>query len=137
MMSAMEILASAGPWTYPLGAMALCLVGSVVRAATVIRSDTPVPAAGPPHHAVVVWGILAGVVGLLGTVLGVARLIEGAQTIAGSDAPDLAAILDVLRRGAIVTASPVALGLALFAASLVAWLGLGFALNRRVSDGSH
>lgn len=127
----MDILASAGPWAYPLGAMALCLLGSVVRAATVIHSDAPVPPAGPPQHAVVVWGVLAGVVGLLGTVVGVARLIEGVQAIAGSDSPDLETVLDVLRRGAIVTASPVALGLTIFAASLVAWLALGFALNRR------
>lgn len=116
--------------------MALCLLGSIVRAATVIRSDAPVPPAGPPHHAVVVWGVLSGVVGLLGTVVGVARLFEGVQAIAGSDAPDLETVLEVLRRGAIVTASPVTLGLTLFAVSLVAWLALGFAINRRAGIGA-
>lgn len=135
MMSAMDILASAGPWTYPLGAMALCLLGSVVRAAIVIRSEDPVPPAGPPHHAVVVWGILAGVVGLLGTVVGVTRLVEGVQAVAGSDTPDLEAVLEVLRQGALITGSPFALGLVLFALSLAAWLVLGFVLNRRVGDG--
>lgn len=132
----MDILASAGPWAYPLGVMALCLLGSIVRAATVIRSDAPVPPAGPPHHAVIVWGTLSGVVGLLGTVVGVARLTEGVQAIVGSDAPALETVLEVLRSGAIVTASPVVLGLTLFAASLVAWLVLGVALNRRAGTGA-
>ena len=133
----MDILSAAGPWTYPLGVMALCLLASVARAATVIRSDQPVPPAGPPHHAVVVWGILAAVVGLLGTVVGLARLAEGVQAVAGSEAPELEAVLGVLRQGAVVTASPVTLGLALFAISLAAWLVLGFALNRGAGDRSH
>ena len=134
MISPVTLLSSTGPWLYPLAAAAACLVGSVVRAFLVIRSDRPVPPAGPPHHAVLVWGVLAVVVGLLGTVVGSARLALGARAVAGPEETDLQAMMDVVWSGAVVVISPVTLGLALLCFSLVCWLLLGFALNRSVES---
>lgn len=126
----MEAISSAGPWIYPLLAVLAGLLGSIVRAAVVIRSSEPVPPAGPPHHAVVVWGVLGLVVGLIGTVVGFGRLALGARTAAGGDRPELEAVLGVLFEGALVIVTPVTLGLWLLTASLVAWLVLGLLLNR-------
>ncbi|MDX1645717.1 MAG: hypothetical protein R3304_01135 [Longimicrobiales bacterium] len=130
----MDFLTSTGPWLYPLAALAVCLLASVLRAIVVIRSSRPVPPAGPPHHPVLAWGALGLVVGLLGTVVGVARLGQAARPLlGGGGGADLERLLDVVERGAIVVVSPLGVGLALFTLSLVFWLALGFALNRTVS----
>ena len=129
----MDILASAGPWLYPLAAVALGLVLTAVRVLSVIRSSAPVPPAGPPHHAVVAWGALGAVVGLAGTVVGGARLGEGLQAVVGPGDVDAARLLEILHEGSLVVASPAAVGLGLLSLSLICWLVLGFLLNRRLA----
>jgi hypothetical protein len=130
----MDLLTSTGPWLYPLVAVGLCLLGAVLRAAMVIRSmDDKLPAAGAPHHAVIVWGVLGGVVGLLGTVIGFGRVAVGARAVTGSERAELEAMLSVMWEGVMVIVTPVTLGLWLFTGSLVAWLVLQFMVNRKLS----
>ena len=130
----MDILSLAGPWAYPLAVVALGLAISVVRALLTIRSAGPVPPAGPPHHATVAWGALGAVVGLMGTVVGVGRLGEGLRSVVGTEDADVVRVLDILREGSMVAATPAAVGLGLLSLSLLSWLGLGFLLNRRAAD---
>lgn len=129
----MDLLTATGPWLYPLLGVAVCLAISVVRAAIVIRTleDGP-PPAGPPHTAVVAWGVLGGVVGLLGTVVGFGRLAIGARAAAGAERADLDAMLAVMWEGVLVVVTPVTLGLWLFTASIVAWLVLQFLFGRKL-----
>ena len=130
----MDLLAATGPWLYPLLAVAACLALAVVRAALAIRAlgDRP-PPAGPPHTAVVAWGVLGGVVGLLGTVVGFGRLALGARAAAGGgESPEPEAMLAVLWEGVLVIVTPVTLGLWLFTASIIAWLLLQFMLGRKL-----
>ena len=129
----MEFLNSTGPWMYPLLAVAVCLIVSVVRAAIIISAaDGEMPRAGPPHHAVVVWGVLGGVVGLLGTVIGFGRVAVGARAVTGAERAELEAMLAVMWDGVMIIVTPVTLGLWLFTASLVAWLVLQYMLGRKV-----
>lgn len=127
----MDVFSSAGPWIYPLLAVLAGLLGSIARTLLVIRSSEPVPPAGPPHHTVVVWGVLGLVVGLIGTLVGLGRLALGARAAAGGERAEIEAVLEVLLDGALVIVTPVTLGLWLFTVSLVAWLVLGFVLNWR------
>lgn len=127
----MDVFTSAGPWIYPLLAALAGLLGSIARASVVIRSSESVPPAGPPHHTVVVWGVLGLVVGLIGTLVGLGRLALGARAAAGGERAEIEVVLEVLLDGALVIVTPVTLGLWLFTSSLVAWLVLGFVLNRR------
>lgn len=122
----MDLLTAAGPWMYPLLAVGACLVGSVIHAGTVISSSDGTAAAGPPHHAVIVWGVLAGVVGLLGTVIGFGRVAVGARAATGAERAELEAMLAVMWDGVLVIVTPVTIGLWLFTASLVAWLVLHY-----------
>jgi hypothetical protein len=129
----MNLLAASGPWLYPLLAVAACLAITVVRAAVVIRAlDDAPPPAGPPHTAVVAWGVLGGVVGLLGTLVGFGRLAVGARVAAGAERPELEEMLAVMWEGVLVIVTPFMLGLWLFTASIVAWLVLQLMLGRRL-----
>lgn len=130
----MELIAATGPWMYPLLGIGLCLLVAVVRAGFAIGAiDDEVPAAGPPHHSIIVWGVLSVVVGLLGTVIGFGRVAVGARATAGVDRADLAAMLAVILDGAMVIVTPITVGLWLLTIALVAWLALHFALGRRLS----
>lgn len=131
MIGPMQTLSSAGPWIYPLGALALCLLLSIGRALVVIRSDDPLPPAGPPHHTVLVWGALGLVVGLAGMLVGLGRLAAGIRAVLRSEGTEVEAVADMMMPGLVVVAAPATLGLVVLATALVAWLGLGFLLNRR------
>lgn len=129
----MELVSRAGPWVYPLLGIGLCLLVAIVRAAIVIMSmDRGPHPAGPPHNTVIAWGVLGGVVGLLGTLVGFARLAVSARQATGAQRVDLEALLDVLWGGAAVIVAPVTLGLWLFSVAVVAWLVLQYLLGRRV-----
>lgn len=128
-----ELLTSTGPWMYPLLAIGACLLASAARAAIVIAGlkDLP-PAAGPPHHAVVVWGVLGVVVGLLGTVVGFGRVVLGARAAVGAERADFEAMMAVIWDGVLVIVTPITLGLWLLTLSLGLWLVLQFYLNRKL-----
>lgn len=131
--SVADLLSAAGPWVYPLAAVALCLLGGAIRAALTIAGSAGImPASGPPHHSIIVWGVLGLVVGLLGTVIGFARVAVGARSAAGGDFSDFEAMLTVLWDGVLVIMTPVTLGLWLFTMSLVVWLVLDWVLKRKV-----
>lgn len=131
--SVTDLLAAAGPWVYPLAVVALCLVGSTIRAGLAItRSEGAMPVSGPPQHAVIVWGALSVVVGLLGTAIGFARVAVGARAAAGGDFSEFEAMFAVLWDGVLVIMTPITLGLWLFCVSLVTWLALDWALKRKI-----
>lgn len=128
----MTLLSATGPWMYPLIAVGLCLLGSIVRAAFVIRIwDGSVTPSGPPHASVLVWGALGVVVGLLGTVIGFGKVALGARAATGAERAELEAMLGVMWEGAMIIVTPVTLGLWLFTVALVAWLGLQLMFNRK------
>jgi hypothetical protein len=122
----MDLLTAAGPWMYPLLAVGACLFASIVHAAVVIATGDSAHPAGPPHHAVLAWGVLAGVVGLLGTVIGFGKVAIGARAATGAERAELEAMLAVMWDGVLVIVTPVTIGLWLFTAALVAWIGLHY-----------
>jgi hypothetical protein len=129
----MNLVAAAGPWLYPLLAVAACLVLSIVRATVIIAGLDGAPhPAGPPHLPVLAWGVLAVVVGLLGTVVGFGRLALGIREETAAIRVELTTMLDMVWAGATVVLTPVALGLCLFTLSILAWLLLQFMLGRRL-----
>lgn len=129
----MDLLTATGPWLYPLLAVALCILGAAARAAWVIRhSEGVMPAAGAPHHSVIVWGVLGAVVGLLGTVIGFGRVAIGARAAAGTELTEPEAMLSIMWDGTLVIVTPVTLGLWLFTSSLIVWLLLDWGLKRAV-----
>ncbi len=130
----MDVLSALGPWLYPLVIVALCLIGTVTRAVlTIARLTDELPASGAPHHAVLAWGVLGGVVGLLGTVIGFGRVAVGARAATGAERAELEAMLAVMWDGVLVIVTPVTMGLWLFTTSLVAWLALQFWINRKLT----
>jgi hypothetical protein len=73
---------------------------------------------------VIVWGVLAGVVGLLGTVIGFGRVAVGARAVTGGESAQIEAMLAVMWDGVLVILTPITFGLWLLTISLVAWLAL-------------
>jgi hypothetical protein len=128
----MEILTATGPWMYPLLIVAGCLLASIVHSAVVILNSESAPSAAPAHHAVLGWGVLAGVVGLLGTVIGFGKVAVGARAATGAERAELEAMLAVMWDGVMVIVTPVTIGLWLFTIALVAWLGLHYLTRQRL-----
>jgi O-antigen ligase len=129
----MEFLSTLGPWMYPLGGVAVLLLVDITRAgAAIARIDGEFPASGPPHHTVLGWGVLAGVVGLLGTVVGFGRVAVGARAATGAERAELEGMLELMWEGVMVIVTPTIAGLGLFTAALVAWLILQYAFTARM-----
>ncbi len=129
-----QMIGLLGPWLYPLVAVGLGLLGTMIRACVVIsRLTDRLPESGAPHHPVLAWGVLAGVVGLLGTVIGFGRVAVGARAATGAERAELEAMLAVMWDGALVIVTPVTMGLWLFTTSLAVWLALQFWINRTLS----
>jgi hypothetical protein len=115
-----------GPWVYPLGAIAVVLFADAVRAGVALAARDGAAMRASPHHTVLGWGVLAAVVGLLGTTIGFGRLLTGARVAAGGDRAELEGVLEVLQAGAIVSVAPAVVGLGLFTAAVCAWLALQY-----------
>ena len=131
----MQLFDMLGPWLYPLAGVGLCLLAAVVRAVVMVaRMEGRLPASGPPHHAVLAWGVLGGVVGLLGTVVGFGRMALGVRAATGAERAELEAMFAVLWDGALVIATPVTVGLWLFTTALVCWLGLYYWIEARLGS---
>lgn len=127
----LELWAVAGPWVYPIGVIGLCLSGAIVQAVRRAWLGDDPAALRAPHQAVVGWGILAVVVGLLGSVVGVARVAAYVGLSAGASAEELADMLSVTLSGAVVLSAPLALGLGLLTVAVVAWLGVHYVQQLR------
>lgn len=129
----MNPISATGPWIYPLLGAALCLLAAIVHATVAtLRAGDGVPQPAPAHHAVLGWGVLGSVVGLLGTVIGFGRVAIGARAATGSGREDFEAMMSVLWDGAVVIVAPVTVGLWLFTTALVAWLILHYVLRARL-----
>jgi hypothetical protein len=128
----MEILTATGPWMYPLLIVAGCLLVSIVHSFHVIWNAESGSSVAPVHHAVLGWGVLAGVVGLLGTVIGFGKVAVGARAVTGSERAELESMLAVLWDGVMVIVTPVTIGLWLFTIALIAWLGLHYLTRQRL-----
>ena len=126
----MDFLTTLGPWMYPLAGVAVLLVADIVRAAvSIVAMDGALPASGAPHHSVLGWGVLAGVVGLLGTVVGFGRVAVGARAATGAERAELEGMLALMWEGVMVIVTSAIAGLALFTIALAAWLLLQYAIN--------
>ena len=129
----MDFLSTLGPWMYPLALVSVVLLIDIVRAGLAIASmEREMPAAGPPHHSVIVWGFVASVVGLLGTVIGFGRVAIGARAATGAERAELEGMLAIMWEGVMVIVTPVTAGLWLFTFALIAWLCLQYALARKL-----
>lgn len=129
----MDLIAATGPWMYPLMAVGACILGSTIHAAVIIRSlDGTAPPAGAPHASIIVWGVLAFVVGLLGTVVGFGRVVIGARAATGAELADMEAMMAVIWDGVLIIVTPVTLGLWMTTCALVLWLILQFWFGRRL-----
>lgn len=129
----MDFVTTLGPWMYPLAGVAVLLVADAVRAAVVVASmERSAPAYGAPHHTVLGWGVLAAVVGLLGTVVGFGRVALGARAATGAERAQLEGMLALMWEGVRVIVTPSIAGLALFTFALVAWLLLQYAFALRL-----
>ena len=129
----MDFLTTLGPWMYPLAGVAVLLVADIVRAVvTTAGLDGALPASGPPHNTVLVWGVLAGGVGLLGTVVGFGRVAVGARAATGAERAELEGMLALMWEGVMVIVTPAIAGLALFTIALAAWLLLQYAITLKL-----
>ena len=106
--------AQMGIWAYPMLLVALLLAGQILRVVTGLKKKETGQGA-PSAGAILVWGALAGVLGFLGTAVGIS-LAAGVIETASSLSPG------VIAGGVKVALSTTVFGLALFAVALVAWL---------------
>lgn len=111
---------------YPLTIVAVFLVIEVVRATRAVLADGGAPASATSAriHPVLLWGVLAAVLGVLGTVIGVYQAAE-AISRAGAAAPTL------VWGGIKVALGSTIVGMLLLGIASIAWLGLQFENGRR------
>lgn len=99
---------------WPMLIAAAFLLLQIARAVIAARSPT---GAARTRHAVLVWGFLNALLGVLGTVLGLA-VTAGSVAAAGRIEPTL------LGGGLQIALSPSILGLLLLTVAIIAWLAL-------------
>jgi hypothetical protein len=109
---------------WPLLVAALFLFVQIGRALIQVRSQAPDSVR--TRHAILVWGLLNALLGLLGTVLGVA---VAAQSVARAGTADPRLIGGGLQ----IALAPSILGLLLLTVAVIAWLVLQ-AMQPRVPD---
>lgn len=111
---------------YPLTIVAVFLVIEVVRATRAVLTDEGASASATSAriHPVLLWGVLAAVLGVLGTVIGVYQAAE-AISRAGAATPTL------VWGGIKVVLGSTIVGMLLLGISSIAWLGLQFENGRR------
>lgn len=106
--------AQMGIWAYPMLSVALLLVVQILRVVAGLKRRGKGQGT-PSGGAILVWGALAGVLGFLGTAVGIS-IAAGVIETASSLSPG------VIAGGVKVALSTTVFGLALFAVALVAWL---------------
>jgi biopolymer transport protein ExbB/TolQ len=106
--------AQMGIWAYPMLLVALLLVVQIIRVMAGLQARAR-GRGSPSGGTILVWGALAGVLGFLGTAVGIS-LAAGVIETAPSLSPG------VIAGGVKVALSTTVFGLVLFASALVAWL---------------
>lgn len=122
----MGFLREMGFYLWPLGLIAAAVVALAVRAALRVRDATPGGRAPVEHavNAVLFWGCVAGVVGILGQFHGIYQAAK-AISRAGAISPQM------IWGGVAVSFSSTLAGLAILLVAALAWGALRGALNRR------
>jgi len=118
-----SFFAQMGVWAYPMilaGILMLVQIGRVAEGSW--RNSSR--GSGPSSHAILVWGALNAVLGVLGSAVGIS-LAAGAIENAPSISPPL------LIGGLKVALSTTVFGMLLFALALVSWLVIRFVEGRR------
>lgn len=122
----MGFLREMGFYAWPLGLIAVAVVALAVRAALRLRDAVPGERAPVEHavNAVLFWGCVAGVVGILGQFHGIYQAAK-AISRAGAISPQM------IWGGVAVSFTSTLFGLAILLAAALAWGGLRGAMNRR------
>ena len=115
-----------GFYAWPLGLIAVAVVALAVRAALRLREAAPRDRAPLEHvvNAVLFWGCVAGVVGILGQFHGIYQAAK-AISRAGAISPQM------IWGGIAVSFTSTLAGLAILLAAALAWAALRGALHRR------
>jgi hypothetical protein len=123
----MNFFQSMGFIAYPLAIVTLFLVVEVVRAvwAVSMADAETAPLASARIHPILVWGVLAAVVGFIGTVVGLAMAAQAIER-AGNAPPGL------VWGGVKVTLGSTIVGMLLLTFASIAWLTLQFVNGRRM-----
>jgi hypothetical protein len=123
-----SFLMQGGVIMYPLFLVAAVVVGYGVRATQRLRdfAGNPDPRLESAIDAVLFWGFFAIVLGLLGTLLGIAQAAQAIQLAGGVD-PALA------WGGIRVSLPPTIFALLLFAVAALAWFALRSGYSRRTA----
>jgi hypothetical protein len=116
---------------YPLAIVSVFLVIEIARATDAVLADRGASASATSAriHPVLLWGVLAAVLGVLGTVIGVYQAAE-AISRAGTATPTL------VWSGIKVTLGSTIVGMLLLGIASVGWLGLQFVNGRRTRAAS-
>ena len=124
--SLQEFFISMGFIRYPLVIIAVFLLVEIVHASMAVAraNGESVAAVSARIHPVLVWGVLAAVIGVIGTVVGIA-IAASAIERAGTAPPHL------VWGGIRVALGPTIVGMLLLGVSSIAWLSLQFGNGRR------
>ena len=116
---------------YPLTIVAVFLVVEILRAARVVwnADGQSATTASARIHPVLVWGVLAAVLGILGTVVGVALAASFLSRVEPTTPANPALIWSGIR----VTLGSTIVGMLLLGVASISWLVLQFANGRRVA----
>jgi hypothetical protein len=121
-----QFFSEMGFFQYPLFITALFLALQIIRATLDLNSGErrDSPRAGMARHAILVWGLLSALLGILGTVVGIglaARAIEVAESVSPG----------IVWGGLRIALTPTVFGLVLLTIAAVAWLLLQTLGSRR------
>jgi uncharacterized membrane protein YhaH (DUF805 family) len=109
----MQLFGDLGYIRWPMIVAALFLLVQIARAAAVARD--PTPGAARTRHAILAWGLLSALLGVLGTVIGLAM---AGRRVAAAGAADPA----LVGAGIQVALTTTILGLLLLIIAVTAWL---------------
>jgi len=125
-MSFQEFFASMGVIRYPLVIVTVFLLVEIVHASLAVsRADGHSAAAVSARiHPVLVWGVLAAVVGILGTVVGIAIAASYLEQVEAANS-------SLVWGGMKVALSSTIAGMLLLGVASVAWLTLQFQNGRK------
>ena len=118
-----SFFAQMGVWAYPMILAGILMLVQIGRVAVGSGKNSS-RGSGPSGHAILVWGGLNAVLGVLGSAVGIS-LAAGAIENAAAISPPL------LMGGLKVALSTTVFGMLLFALALVSWLVIRFVEGRR------
>ncbi|MDX1395387.1 MAG: MotA/TolQ/ExbB proton channel family protein [Gemmatimonadota bacterium] len=124
--SLQEFFVSMGFIRYPLVIIAVFLLVEIVHASMAVAraNGESVAAVSARIHPVLVWGVLGAVIGVIGTVVGIALAASYLERAGGGE-PAL------IWGGIKVALGPTIVGMLLLGVASIAWLSLQFGNGRR------